>query len=95
MSVPLNEDGTVKGLEISLPKIRKWKRKQIKRFLRMLEGNTSAEKLEEQDRFLADYSNWSLAEIDELDSDEYEAIFKRIGEIVQENGVPKASGASS
>lgn len=96
MSVPLNADGTIKPLEIRLTKIRKWKRRETRRFIRLFfEGGVTSAILEEQDRFLSEYSNWTFDEISEIDNDEFADIFKQIREIIQDAGVPKVSDASS
>ncbi len=95
MSVPHNADGSLKALELNLSAMNKWSRKESKKFLRMLQGETTAEKLDRQDQFLAEHSNWTFDEIQELDNDEITAIFNQIGDRIQENAVPKASAASS
>ncbi len=95
MSLPLNADGTLKPLEVNLPKLNKWRRKDFKLLLRILEGKISADLLDEQDKFLAQYTNWSLAEIEDLDMDETKDIFKAISEAIQDTNVPKANAASS
>lgn len=95
MSVPQNPDGTPKALEIHLPTLKQWRRKDFKRFIRMFEGGVTAEKMDDQDQFIVDHSNYTQADIDDLDTDEYGQIFKAFSDFMQETAVPKANGEHS